>query len=117
MEGSVSGDGCRPTVGAMKYGDALAIAALATELGNTTLAATFTQRAGWIQREYLELLWNDDIDFFAVFKENLQNNSKCKDLDTPFTRNPCPQPLPRADIGHCFFLASNVLYSPPRPVH
>jgi len=23
MEGSVSGDGCRPTVGAMKYGDAV----------------------------------------------------------------------------------------------
>ena len=44
--------------------------------GNTTLAATFTQRAAWIQTEYLKLLWNDDIDFFAVYKENLQNNSK-----------------------------------------
>ena len=36
--------------------------------GNTTLAATFTQRAAWIQTEYLKLLWNDDIDFFAVYK-------------------------------------------------
>ena len=43
MEGSVSGDGCRPTIGAMKYGDALAIAELATALGNNTLAATYTQ--------------------------------------------------------------------------
>ena len=76
MEGSISGDGCRPTVGAMKYGDALAIAALATELGNATLAATFEERAGWIQQEYLKLLWNDEIEFFAVYKENLQNNSK-----------------------------------------
>ena len=33
MEGSISSDGCRPTVGAMKYGDALAIAKLATQLG------------------------------------------------------------------------------------
>ena len=28
MEGSISGDGCRPTVGAMKYGDALAAVAV-----------------------------------------------------------------------------------------
>eukprot|EP01047_Picozoa_sp_COSAG01_P054475 COSAG01_NODE_5954_length_3937_cov_7.762376_6_plen_64_part_00 len=35
----------------MKYGDALAIAELATQLGNATLAATFTQRAAWIQQE------------------------------------------------------------------
>jgi hypothetical protein len=65
MEGSISSDGCRcegiafeslllscilaqarlltrPTVGAMKYGDALAIAAVATELGNGTIADTFT---------------------------------------------------------------------------
>ena len=39
--------------------------------GNTTLAATFTQRAAWIQTEYLKLLWNDDIDFFAVYKARL----------------------------------------------
>ena len=53
MEGSVSGDGCRPTIGAMKYGDALAIAELAERLGNATLATTFRQRAGWIQQECL----------------------------------------------------------------
>jgi hypothetical protein len=85
MEGSVSGDGCRPTIGAMKYGDALAIAELAEQLGNTTLATTFRQRATWIQQEYLRLLWNDEIDFFAVYKENLQNNSKfhCMSSETP----------------------------------
>ena len=33
MEGSISGGGCRPTIGAMMYSDALAIAALADELG------------------------------------------------------------------------------------
>ena len=53
-----------------------AIAALAAQLGNATLAATFAQRAAWIQREYLALLWNPEIEFFSVYKENLQNNSK-----------------------------------------
>ena len=67
MEGSISSDGCRPTVGAMKYGDAQAIAALATQLGNSSLAATFSQRAEWIQTEYLKLLWNEEINFFAVY--------------------------------------------------
>ena len=76
MEGSVSGDGCRPTIGAMKYGDALAIAELATELGDGALAATYTQRAAWIQEEYLKLLWNEGIQFFAVYKENIQGNGK-----------------------------------------
>lgn len=76
MEGSVSGDGCRPTIGAMKYGDAMAIAELAKQLGNFTLAEVFMERAVWIQQEYLKLLWNEKIQFFAVYKENLQNNSK-----------------------------------------
>ena len=76
MEGSISSDGCRPTVGAMKYGDALAIAELATQLGNSGVARVFTQRAGWIQSEYLKLLWNPEIEFFAVYKENLQGNGK-----------------------------------------
>lgn len=76
MEGSISSDGCRPSVGAMKYGDAMAIAALATQLGNSTVAATFRKRASWIQTEYLKLLWNPEIEFFAVYKEDLQNNSK-----------------------------------------
>ena len=41
MEGSISSDGCRPTVGAMKYGDALAIAKLATQLGEHLGTDTF----------------------------------------------------------------------------
>jgi hypothetical protein len=90
MEGSVSGDGCRPSVGAMKYGDAMAIAAFARELDNTSLAETFEERAGWIQQEYLKLLWNEKLDFLSVYKENLQNNGKYK----------CVWPPNRTSAGH-----------------
>jgi hypothetical protein len=90
MEGSISGDGCRPTIGAMKFGDALAIAAFARELGNTSLAETFEERAGWIQQEYLKLLWNEEISFFAVYKENLQDNSKFH----------CVWPPNKTGVGH-----------------
>jgi len=34
----------------------MAIAKLATRLGNASLAATFTQRAQWIQKEYLKVM-------------------------------------------------------------
>jgi len=75
MEKSISGAGCRPTVGAMKFGDALAIASIARQLGNQSLADSFTERAKWIQEEYLKLLWNEEIEFFSVYKENLQGNT------------------------------------------
>eukprot|EP00729_Bicosta_minor_P013656 gene13656-10521_t len=45
MEGSVSGNGCRPTIGAMMISEAEAIATVANATGNATLAAVFTKRA------------------------------------------------------------------------
>jgi hypothetical protein len=69
MEGSISGGGCRPSVNAMFYGNAMGIAALATELGETALATNFTQRAATIRKMYLRLLWNPEIEFFAVWKD------------------------------------------------
>ena len=69
MEGSISGGGCRPSVNAMFYGNAMGIAALATELGQTGLAANFTHRAETIREMYLRLLWNPEISFFAVWKD------------------------------------------------
>lgn len=56
MEGSVSGAGCRPTVNAQMYAEAIAIAEIARLAGNETLAATFTLRARWLRETYLELL-------------------------------------------------------------
>ena len=69
MEGSISGGGCRPSNNAMFYGNALAIAELASAVGNTALAANFSARARAIQEMYMELLWNPAIEFFAVYKD------------------------------------------------
>ena len=69
MEGSISGGGCRPSNNAMFYGNALAIAELASAVGNTTLAANFSTRARAIQEMYMGLLWNPAIEFFAVYKD------------------------------------------------
>jgi hypothetical protein len=69
MEGSVSGDGCRPTIGAMMWSEALAIAAVASSTGGanaTLLAAQFEQRAAWIRAWYLEKLWSDEAQFLGV---------------------------------------------------
>eukprot|EP01043_Picozoa_sp_COSAG02_P030829 COSAG02_NODE_1986_length_10180_cov_38.805575_10_plen_511_part_00 len=69
MEGSISGGGCRPSNNAMFYGNALAIAKLASAVGDTALAANFSGRARAIRNMYMHLLWNPAIDFFAVYKD------------------------------------------------
>ena len=72
MEGSVSGDGCRPTINAMMYSEALAIAAVARSANVTNgseTASTFERRAGWIRDWFLEELWSDEAQWFGVFKQ------------------------------------------------
>eukprot|EP00041_Stephanoeca_diplocostata_P031138 m.963503 g.963503 ORF g.963503 m.963503 type:complete len:887 (-) comp23896_c0_seq2:3267-5927(-) len=89
MEGSVSGAGCRPTVNAMMYAEARAIATIAAMSGNVTLADVFNQRADWAREVYLDLLWNDEIEFFSVYKLNLQHNDRwaCNCTDNPTCGN------------------------------
>ena len=76
MEGSVSGDGCRPTIGAMMWSEALAIATVANSTGvNSSLAEKFVQRAEWIKEWYLAHLWSEcvqiqgqtTVSFFHTF--------------------------------------------------
>ena len=74
MEGSISGAGCRPSNNAMMYGEALAIAKVAQYAGNSSLSHMYTQRAAWLQETYLKLLWDDDVQFFSVYKLNPQDN-------------------------------------------
>jgi hypothetical protein len=69
MEGSISGNGCRPSNNAMYYGNALALSKIAAATGDTTAAAEWVKRAASIRQMYLELLWNDKLDFFAVYKD------------------------------------------------
>lgn len=53
----------------MFYGNAMAISALAEATGDDDLAAEFAERASVVQDMYLNLLWNPDIEFFAVLKD------------------------------------------------
>ena len=71
MEGSISGGGCRPTIGAMFWSDARAIATVARLVGNTSLASQFEQRAAWIREWYLEHLWSDEAQFLGVYKQGV----------------------------------------------
>lgn len=76
MEGSVSGSGCRPTIGAMMWSEALAIATVANSTGtNGSLAQKFTQRAEWIKGWYLEKLWSDEAEFLSVYKQGAEFTS------------------------------------------
>jgi hypothetical protein len=95
MEGSVSGTGCRPSINAIMYGEAAAIAELATLVAAapasalprdangtliidpsaaTAIAKKFTEVASDIRKMYLELLWNEKIGHFAVYKSNTSDH-------------------------------------------
>jgi hypothetical protein len=71
MEGSISGGGCRPTIGAMYWSDARAIATVARLVGNITLALKFEQRAVWIRGWYLDHLWSEEAAFLGVYKQGV----------------------------------------------
>lgn len=91
MEGSISGTGCRPSINAIAFGEAAAMAELATLVATgpatalphnrngtlviskaeaTAIAAKFTKVAAEIRSLFLELLWNNKTSHFAVYKSN-----------------------------------------------
>ena len=109
MEGSVSGDGCRPTIGAMMWSEALAISTVANASNNATLAARFEQRAAWIRSWYLDHLWSDEAQFLAVYKQGAEFTSMggC----TESTRNN------QTDSGCCCVQPGKVRLRPPRELH
>jgi hypothetical protein len=72
MEASASGDGCRPSIGAMMWSEARAIAAVANMTGDGALADTFATRATRLRDWYLEHLWSDDAAWFTVLKEGVE---------------------------------------------
>ena len=76
MEGSISGAGCRPTVNSMMYAEALAIAAIASSVNQTELAANFTTRATYLRETLLDVMWSETLKFFSVYKVNLFHNNR-----------------------------------------
>ncbi|GAB3398884.1 hypothetical protein GCM10027515_04580 [Schumannella luteola] len=68
MENSISGFGpnYRPTINSYEYGDAVAIADIASRLGETAIAARFQATAAAIKQAVQGQLWDADDDFFKV---------------------------------------------------
>ena len=106
MEGSVSGNGCRPTIGAMMWAEAMAIATVANSTGcNASLATKFQRRAEWVRTWYLDHLWSDKSQFLAVYKQGAEftgmggctDNTRKNLTDSGCC---CLKPGTRARTGH-----------------
>ena len=66
MEKSISGDGYRPTLNSYMYGDARAIAEIATEAGDSATAAEFNRKADTLHTLIETRLWNPKDQFYEV---------------------------------------------------
>lgn len=64
----------RPTINSYMYGDARAIAALASKVGQTDMADTFMAKAGAIKSGVQRLLWSDSMKFFGSIPLTAQNS-------------------------------------------
>lgn len=74
------GAGYRPTINAYQYGDARAIASIATLAGDTATATDYTNRANALQSAMQTRLWDPSRNFF--FHMNRDNNASNTLLDT-----------------------------------
>jgi hypothetical protein len=66
MEESISGHGYRPTINSQMFGEANAIAAIATLAGKPDIACTFQQQAAQLKKLVQEKLWDSESRFFKV---------------------------------------------------
>lgn len=66
------GQGRRPTINSYMFGDARAIAAIATRAGKPEIAAVYQEKAERIRRLVLEKLWDDEAGFFKVLPRGEQ---------------------------------------------
>lgn len=66
MEVSVSGDGCRPTLESVMYGEAVALLEMAELLGNASAPQELRELRDSTRAVVLEQMWNPDIESFAV---------------------------------------------------
>jgi len=66
MEYSLGGGGYRPSINSYMFGDASAIAAIAQEAGNSTLASEFRSKASELKRLVQTRLWNPNDHFFET---------------------------------------------------
>lgn len=69
MEYSIGGSGCRPTINAYMYADALALSKIARRMGKRDEASTFSEKAERIRRRMDELLWDEEACFYKTLAE------------------------------------------------
>lgn len=110
MEGSISGTGCRPSISAAIFGEAISTAFIARAVGDNAttngtvlaIAKKFEKVSNAIRKMYLEIFWDKSIDFFAVYKLNSSDHhqhwwdDECGALGPEKQHNNCS-----ADLWHC----------------
>lgn len=78
MECSIGGSGYRATINSYMYGDAVAIAKIATLAGRMDMAENFEEKAKEIKNLVQTKLWDSDAQFFKVLPQG--ENTKLVDV-------------------------------------
>jgi len=97
MEVGIGGDGFRPTQNSYRYGDALAIAAIARMAGNNELAQRYQAKAKAIKRLVQDKLWDEQDKFFKVMKAG---TGELADVREQIGYTPWYFNLPDEDAGY-----------------
>ena len=77
-ECALSKDGARPMVNAAMWAEATAIAKIAKDVGDATLAADFAKRAADLERSIQERLWNTRRNFFTTLDYDGKLDDVCE---------------------------------------
>jgi predicted GH43/DUF377 family glycosyl hydrolase len=95
MEVAIGGNGYRPTINSYMYGDALAIADIATLSGQKDVSERFISKAAEIKRLVQEKLWDPKAQFFEVLPRG--QNGRWRDVREELGYTPWYFNLPDAD--------------------
>lgn len=79
-EKTFSHSAIRPTINSYMYGDAKAIAAIASWTGHPGIQSKFKQKAHVIKKEVQERLWNEGLDFFTVLPRDYNQTTQPVDV-------------------------------------
>jgi hypothetical protein len=95
MEVSIGGSGYRPTINSYMYGDAVAIANIATLSGKKEVVEKFNSKAAQIKRLVQEKLWDTESQFFKVLPRG--QSARLRDVREELGYTPWYFNLPDAD--------------------
>jgi len=98
MEASIGGSGYRATINSYQFGDAVAIARIATMAGRKELAEEFTTKAQEIKERVQSLLWDSQAQFFKVLPRGA--NKQLVDVRELHGFTPWYFKLPDLDKGY-----------------